>query len=62
MRWRPAKPRQPFKIIECGRGHWDEDEHKLEVPGPVDTIDVKITERGHEQIGKAYKDGCLTVA
>ena len=58
MRWKPAQPKQPLKVVECGPGHWDEDEHKLDLPHQIDTIDFKITGTGHERIEKAYKDGC----
>ena len=62
MRWKPAKPKQPLKVVECDPGHWDEDELKLDVPHPIDTTDFKITGTGHERIEKACKDGSLTAA
>ena len=57
-RWGPAKPKTRIKVIECGAGHWDEQDHGLDVPHPIHTIDFKITGTGHERIEKAYDEGC----
>ena len=58
LRWQPAKPRQRIKVIECGPGHWDERDHQLDLPGPIDTIDFKVTGTGHERIERIYRDCC----
>ena len=58
MRWSPAKPRTRIKVIECGAGHWDEQEHGLDIPHGIHTIDFKVTGTGHERIERAYTEGC----
>lgn len=58
MRWTPATPRQRIKVVECGAGNWDEQDHGLDLPGPIDTIDFKVTGTGHERIEAVYRDGC----
>ena len=58
MRWTPAKPRTRIKVIKCGAAHWDEQDHGLDYPGPIDTIDFKVTGTGHERIEGAYQEGC----
>ena len=57
-RWQPAKPRTRIKVVECGAGHWDEQEHGLDIPHGIDTIDFKVTGTGHERIERMYQDGC----
>lgn len=57
-RWQPAKPRQRIKVAECGVGRWDEQEHKLDFPQPIETVDFKVTGTGHERIERIYRDGC----
>ena len=57
-RWTPAKPWSPIKVIECGAGHWDEQDHGLDIPHGIHTIDFKITGTGHERIEQAYTEGC----
>jgi hypothetical protein len=57
-RWQPAKPRVPVKVVECGPGEWDEQDHGLDYPGPLHTTDFRVTGRGHERIEKLFQDGC----
>ena len=54
----PAKPRTRIKVTECGPGHWDEQDHGLDIPHPIDTFDFKVTGTGHERIEAAYTEGC----
>jgi len=56
--WTPAKPRTRIKVIECGAGHWDEEDHGLDVPHAIHTTDFKVTGTGHERIEKAFTEGC----
>lgn len=58
MRWGPAKPRTRIKVIECGAGHWDEQDHGLDIPHGIDTIDFKVTGTGHERIEQAFDRAC----
>jgi len=58
VRWAPAKPKTRIKVIECGAGRWDEQEHKLDFPGPIETVDFKVTGTGHERIERIYRDCC----
>ncbi len=58
MRWQPAKPRQPIKVFECGLGVWDEQDHGLDYPAPLHTIDFRVTGRGHERIETLFQNGC----
>lgn len=58
MRWQPAKPRVPIKVVECGPGRWDEQDHGLDYPAPMHTIDFRVTGRGHERIETLFKNGC----
>jgi hypothetical protein len=58
LRWQPAKPRVPIKVVECGRGKWDEQDHGLDIPAPIHTTDFRVTGRGHERIERLFKDGC----
>lgn len=57
-RWGPAKPKTRMKVVECGAGHWDEQDHGLDIPHGIDTTDFKVTGTGHERIEKAFADGC----
>ena len=57
-RWGPAKPKTRIKVIECGAGHWDEQDHGLDIPHGIHTIDFKVTGTGHERIEKAFDEGC----
>ena len=50
MKWQPAKPRTRIKVIECGAGHWDEQDHGLDIPRGIHTTDFKLTGAGHERI------------
>ena len=58
VKWQPAKPRQRIKVIECGPGHWDEQDHGLDYPHAIETIDFKVTGPGHERIQRFYRDCC----
>jgi len=58
VRWGPAKPRVPIKVLECGSGTWDEHDHGLDYPGPLQTIDFRVTGRGHERIETMFQSGC----
>ena len=58
MRWTPAKPRLPIKVVECGPGRWDEREHGLDYPAPFHTTDFRVTGRGHERIETLFQNGC----
>jgi hypothetical protein len=58
MRWGPAKPRVPIKVVECGRGLWDERDHGLDYPLPIETTNFRVTGRGHERIEQLFQDGC----
>lgn len=58
MKWQPAKPRTRIKVVECGDGHWDEQDHGLDIPHAIDTIDFKVTGMGHERIEGIFKDWC----
>jgi hypothetical protein len=40
-RWGPAEPKTRVKVAECGRGHWDEQDHGLDIPHAIETIDFK---------------------
>jgi hypothetical protein len=58
VRWQPAKSRLPIKVVECGPGKWDEQDHGLNYPGPLHTTDFRVTGRGHERIEQLFQDGC----
>ena len=58
MKWGPAPPRTRIKVIECGPGRWDEQDHGLDYPHSIDTIDFRVTGTGHERIERTYKEGC----
>ena len=58
MRWQSAKPRIRIKVVECGLGNWDEQDHRLDYPHSIETIDFKITGTGHERIERIYKECC----
>ena len=58
MKWQPAKPKTRIKVIECGHGHWDEQEHRLDYPVGFDTIDFKVIGTGHERIERIYRECC----
>jgi hypothetical protein len=61
LRWQPAQQRTRIKIIECGPGRWDEQDHGLDYPAPIHTIDFKVTGTGHRRIEQLYLDGCAEV-
>lgn len=50
MKGQPAKPRLPVKVVECGPGQWDEQDHGLDYPAPFHTTNFRVTGRGHERI------------
>jgi hypothetical protein len=58
VRWQPAKPRLPVKVVECGPGKWDEQDHGLDYPGAIHTTDFRVTGRGHERIEQMFQNGC----
>ena len=58
MKWGPAKPKTRIKVMEWGAGHWDEQDHRLDIPHQIQTTDFKVTGTGHERIEKAYDEGC----
>ena len=57
-RWQPAKPRERIKVVGCGRGPWDEQDHGLDFPDAIETINFRVTGTGHERIATIYKEGC----
>ena len=57
-RWGPAKPKTRIKVVECGAGHWDEQDHGLDIPHGIDTLDFKVTGTGHERIEAIYSEAC----
>ena len=61
MKWQPAKPRTPIRVIECGGGVWDEKDHGLDYPAPIHTTDFKVTGTGHRRIEQLYLNGCAEV-
>ena len=58
MRWGPAKPKTRIKVVECGAGHWDEQDQRLDIPHGIDTTDFKVTGTGHERIETIFSDCC----
>ena len=56
MRWGPAKPRERIKVVECGFGVWDD--HGLDIPHEIETINFKVSGRGHERIEGMFLDCC----
>jgi hypothetical protein len=58
VNWQPAKPRTPIKVVECGPGKWDEQDHGLDYPGELHTTDFRVTGRGHERIEQFFEGGC----
>jgi hypothetical protein len=58
VRWQAAKPRVPIKVVECGPGKWDEQDHGLDYPAAFHTIDFRVTGRGHERIEQLFQNGC----
>ena len=59
MRWQPAKPRTRIKVVECGPGHWDEQDHGLDIPHGIDTVDFRVSGTGHHRIERTYTEGCV---
>ena len=58
MRWQPAKPRQPIKVVKCGPRQWDEQDHGLDFPGPIHTTDFRVTGDRHTHIERLFQGGC----
>jgi hypothetical protein len=58
VKWQPAKPRLPIKVVECGPGKWDEREHGLDYPATIHTTDFRVTGRGHARIEQLFQNGC----
>ena len=58
VRWQPAKPRVPIKVVECGPGRWNEREHGLDYPGELHTIDFRVTGRGHGRLERLFQAEC----
>jgi hypothetical protein len=58
VRWQPAKPREPIRVVECGPGRWDEQDHGLDYPDAIYTTDFRVTGRGHERIEQMFQNGC----
>ena len=56
MKWGPAKPRVPIKVVECGPGLWDD--HGLDIPHEIETTDFRVTGRGHERIEGVFHECC----
>ena len=48
-----------MKVVECGRGHWDEQAHGLDIPHGIDTVDFRVTGTGHDRIERTYTEGCI---
>ena len=44
--------------MKCGAGHWDEQDHGLDIPHGIDTIDFKVTGTGHERIERIFDQAC----
>lgn len=43
VRWQPAKPCVPIKVVECFPGKWDEQDDGLDYPGPLHRTDFRAT-------------------
>ena len=43
MKWQPAKPRERIKVVECGRGTWDERDHGPTIRHSIECTDFKVT-------------------
>ena len=56
MKWTPAKSRERIKVVECGPRIWED--HGLDVPHEIETIDFKVTGTGHHRIEQIYLDSC----
>ena len=48
----------PIKVVECGPGKWDEQDHGLDYPCPLYTTDFRVTGRGHKRIETLFQNGC----
>ena len=58
MKWQPAKPRTQIKVVGCGSGHWDEQDHCLDFPATIEIVNFRVTGTGRERIARIYKEGC----
>ena len=47
-------------MVECGAGHWDEQDHDLDIPHGFHTTVFKIAGTGHELTERAFNEGCRT--
>ena len=56
MKWGPRKPHERMKVVECGPRTWDD--HGLDIPHDIETIDFKVTGTGHFRIEQIYLDCC----
>jgi hypothetical protein len=54
----PAKSRTRIKVVECGTGHWDEQDHGLDISHGIGMIDFKLTGTGHKRIERMSHDCC----
>ena len=46
------------KVVECGPGKWDEQDHGLDYPATLHALDFRVTGRGHERIEQLFQHGC----
>ena len=44
----PAKPRERIRVVECGRGKWDERDDGLDYPEVIEKTDFRVTGTGDE--------------
>lgn len=56
MTWQSANLRQAVKVVQCGLGRWDEQDHGLDFPHEIETTDFKVTGTGDERIERIHKD------
>jgi hypothetical protein len=45
-----------MKVVECGPRTWDD--HGLDIPHEIETIDFKVTGTGHHRNDQIYLDSC----
>ena len=55
-RWQPAKPKTRIRVAESGQGIWDN--HGLDIPHELETINFRVTGTGHERIERIFCDCC----
>ena len=51
-----------IKVMECGSGRWDEQDHRLDYPADIDTIDFKVTGTGHARTSASTAIAALIAA